>query len=113
MGRFSIRPGSPLIAAAAILALSAQLRAQAPAAPPAAPAPAPQAPQSPPTAPPAARADTSRSLFAPYDNGVQISGRLSSESGDPARWQRYQDFGDGLLLTGGRLLRETPEWNAT
>ena len=43
----------------------------------------------------------------------QLSGRLSSVSGDPARWQRYQDIRDGLLFTEGRVLRETPEWNGT
>ncbi len=43
----------------------------------------------------------------------QLSGRLSSVEGDPARWQRYEDLRDGLLFTNGRLLRETPEWTAT
>jgi MtrB/PioB family decaheme-associated outer membrane protein len=43
----------------------------------------------------------------------QLSGRWSSVSGDPARWQRYQDLGDGLLFTTGRALHETPEWNGT
>ena len=37
----------------------------------------------------------------------------SSISGDPARWQRYQDFGDGLLFTQGRVLHETPDWNGS
>ena len=41
----------------------------------------------------------------------QLSGRLSSIAGDPARWQRYEDLRDGLLFTGGRLLRETPDWS--
>ena len=43
----------------------------------------------------------------------QLSGRVSSISGDPARWQRYQDFGDGLLFTQGRVLHETPDWNGS
>ena len=43
----------------------------------------------------------------------QLSGRWSSVSGDPARWQRYQDLRDGLLFTTGRALHETPEWNGT
>jgi hypothetical protein len=34
----------------------------------------------------------------------QLSGRLSSIEGDPARWQRYEDLRDGLLFTTGRLL---------
>ena len=46
-------------------------------------------------------------------NMFQLSGRLSSVEGDPARWQRYQDLRDGLLFTDARLRRETPEWNAT
>ena len=57
--------------------------------------------------------DTSTSLFAPRWNQLQLSGRLSSISGDPARWQRYEDLRDGLLFTGVRLLRETPEWRGT
>ncbi len=43
----------------------------------------------------------------------QLSGRVSSISGDPARWQRYQDLGDGLLFTQGRVLHETPDWNGS
>ena len=57
--------------------------------------------------------DTSRSLFEPTWNVFQVSGRLSSVSGDPARWQRYEDLRDGLLFTNGRVLRETSEWLAT
>ena len=37
----------------------------------------------------------------------------SSVSGDPARWQRYQDLRDGLLFTEARVLHETPDWNGT
>ncbi len=43
----------------------------------------------------------------------QISGRVSSVSGDPARWQRYQDLRDGLLFTQGRVLRETADWTGS
>ena len=43
----------------------------------------------------------------------ELSGRVSSVSGDPARWQRYQDIRDGLLFTEGRVLHETPDWNGT
>jgi MtrB/PioB family decaheme-associated outer membrane protein len=69
---------------------------------------APAASQSPPQ--PAASAttgiDASRRLFEPVWNQFQASGRLSSLSGDPARWQRYQDLGDGLLFTDGRYARD-------
>jgi MtrB/PioB family decaheme-associated outer membrane protein len=58
-------------------------------------------------------ADTSRSLFEPGWNMFQVSGRLNSIEGDPARWQRYQDLRDGFLLTDARLVRETSEWTAT
>ena len=67
----------------------------------------------PPAAPAGPLADDSGSLFGPRWNMFQLSGRLSSVEGDPARWQRYQDLRDGVLFTGGRLLRETPEWAAT
>ena len=58
-------------------------------------------------------ADDSTSLFAPRWNMFQLSGRLASIEGDPARWQRYEDLRDGLLFTTGRLLRERPEWSAS
>src|SRR5688500_14545763 len=73
-----------------------------------------QPPQKPPT--PALTgplADDSTSLFSPRWNMFQLSGRLASIAGDQARWQRYEDLGDGLLFTTGRLLRERPEWAAT
>jgi MtrB/PioB family decaheme-associated outer membrane protein len=74
--------------------------------------PPPPDPAAQPPAPDPAVEDT-RSLFAPRWNMFQLSGRLSSVSGDPARWQRYQDIRDGLLFTEGRMLRETPDWNGT
>ena len=46
-------------------------------------------------------------------NVFQLSGRVSSTSGDPARWQRYEDLRDGLLFTGARFQRDTPEWSVT
>src|SRR5215204_7810788 len=75
--------------------------AQAPAtaAPAQPPAPGPQPPAL--TGP---LADDSTSLFAPRWNMFQLSGRLASVEGDPARWQRYEDLRDGLLFTTGRLL---------
>jgi MtrB/PioB family decaheme-associated outer membrane protein len=72
------------------------------------PPPPAQAPQ--PAATPDLSAEDTRSLFAPGWNMFQLSGRLSSVSGDPARWQRYQDLRDGLLFTEGRVLHETPDW---
>ena len=124
MRLFLARLRSPLIAAAAIVALSVPARAQvladalttaasqsAQAPPPV--AAQPPAPQTPPPAPAGPLMDTSTSLFALRPNQLQLSGRLSSMSGDPARWQRYQDLRDGLLFTGVRLQRETPEWSGT
>ena len=78
------------------------------------PQPAAPAAQNPEPAAPTATgplAEESRSLFAPSWNTFQLSGRLSSIAGDPARWQRYEDLRDGLLFTGGRFLRETPDWS--
>ena len=43
----------------------------------------------------------------------ELSGRVSSVDGDPARWQRYQDLRDGLLFTQGRVLQETADWNGS
>ena len=45
-----------------------------------------------PAATPEPAAEDTRSLFAPTWNMFQLSGRVSSISGDPARWQRYQDL---------------------
>ena len=88
-----------------------------PATQPPKPAKPPADPANPPPDQPAATpdplAEDTRSLFAPRWNMFQLSGRLSSVSGDPARWQRYQDIRDGLLFTQGRVLRETPDWNGT
>ena len=76
-----------------------------------------QAAQPPAAAQPAAPdplAEGATSLFAPRWNMVQLSGRyVSSVSGDPARWQRLLGLRDGLLVTEGRALRETPDWNGT
>jgi MtrB/PioB family decaheme-associated outer membrane protein len=81
--------------------------------PPAAPAPAQQAAPAGQQAAPMTGplAEDSRSLFEPRENMFQLSGRLSSISGDEARWQRYEDLRDGLLFTEGRLFRETPDWS--
>jgi MtrB/PioB family decaheme-associated outer membrane protein len=55
-----------------------------------------------------AGADTAASLFTESPNQFRLGGRLSDVSGDPARYQRYQDLRDGLLFTEGRYLRIDP-----
>ena len=104
---------------------SAPVVSQTPAAPaPQTPEPAAPTPQNPQPAAPAAQnpepaaptvtgplAEESRSLFAPSWNTFQFSGRLSSITGDQARWQRYEDLRDGVLFTGARFLRETTDWS--
>jgi MtrB/PioB family decaheme-associated outer membrane protein len=85
------------LAAALALPLAAPLAAQT--VPPAgAAAPAPAAPSAPELPLP--------SLFAPTWRQFQIAGRVSSVTGDPARWQRYEDIRDGLLFTDVRYARE-------
>jgi MtrB/PioB family decaheme-associated outer membrane protein len=76
---------------------------------------APQAPaQSQPQAQTApAEVDTTGSLFAPRWNQFQLGGRWTSISGDPARFQRYEDLRNGILLNGARVLRETDLWAVT
>jgi MtrB/PioB family decaheme-associated outer membrane protein len=64
------------------------------------PAPAPQATE--------ADAEVSRSLFEPTWRQFEFGGRVSSVSGDPARWQRYQDLRDGVSFTDARYEREDP-----
>ena len=63
--------------------------------------------------PDAVLAEDTQSLFAPRWNMFELSGRVSSVDGDPARWQRYQDLRDGLLFTQGRVLHETADWNGS
>jgi MtrB/PioB family decaheme-associated outer membrane protein len=74
--------------------------------------------QTPPKAPPpskdqqpapAPEIELPRSLFDQTWRQVEIGGRLSSESGDPARWQRYRDIRDGVLLTDVRFERTGAE----
>ena len=87
--------------------------AQAPTAQkPAAPAPGNQTPAQPaqPAAPDAAPVERQPSLFDPTPRQFQVGARVSSISGDPARWQRYEDLGDGLLFTDARYERV---WDAT
>ena len=56
----------------------------------------------------AAGNDTSTSLFDVAPNQFEIGGRMTSESGDPARFQRYGDFRDGLLFDTARFTRGHP-----
>ncbi len=80
----------------AVPALAQQQPATPPVTPPAEPAPAVEVP--------------TRSLFTPTWRQAQLSGRWSSVSGDPARFQRYEDLGNGLLLTDARYAREHDDW---
>jgi len=66
-----------------------------------------------PAAPAGPLTDDTKSLFSPSWNSLQILGRLSSVSGDPARWQRYQDLRDGLLFTAARTERATADFNVS
>src|SRR3954470_23384942 len=69
------------------------------------------APDAAPAGQPAAAAapvglDTMRSLFDQSWHQLQIGGRFTSIDGDPARFQRYQDVRDGVLLTDVRYANE-------
>src|SRR5688572_18648035 len=97
------------------LALPAALHPQSPpqqpppskptgAQPPAKPQDPPQTPA--PETPAQAPAETARSLFEPTWQQFEIGGRFSSVSGDPARFQRYEDIRDGILFTDARYARE-------
>ena len=78
----------------------AQTTTKPPSTPPASKAPAdPQAKPKPEPAAPAAAASAeegTRSLFEQTWRQFQFGGRVSSISGDPARYQRYGDFRDGV-----------------
>jgi hypothetical protein len=105
--RFLRIPVVCCIAFAAPAALEAQIQPQFPVPPPevvpsTSPAPAPLSP--PPPAPP----EPSHSLFEPTWREFQFGGRLTNEAGDPARWQRYQDFEEGPVFTGARYSLQGP-----
>ena len=59
-----------------------------------------------PQAPAAPAVEESRSLFEVAPRQFEIGGRITSISGDPARFQRYQDLRDGLLFTNARYTFE-------
>lgn len=67
--------------------------------------------QAPAAAPAETAADDTRSLFDATWRQVSIGGRFTSVDGDPARFQRFQDMRDGLLLSDLRYAREHPEGN--
>ena len=69
------------------------------------------------TPPPPAAAATSgtvdaeaptRSLFDQTWHQFQVGGRFNDVNGDPARFQRYQDYRDGVLFTDFRYANEDP-----
>jgi MtrB/PioB family decaheme-associated outer membrane protein len=85
------------------------VRAQTAAQPPALSAgPSAAAGEAPAQASPDAAEESSRSLFEPALRQFSFGGRLTSVSGDPARFQRYQDLRDGVLFTDARYTREDP-----
>ncbi|HEY7285163.1 MAG TPA: MtrB/PioB family outer membrane beta-barrel protein [Vicinamibacterales bacterium] len=57
--------------------------------------------------------DTMKSLFDQTWNQFQLGGRFTSVSGDPARFQRYQDLRDGVVFTDARFAKEDPagDWH--
>ena len=73
------------------------------------PTPAPATPATPAPAAAAASPDDTRSLFDSTWRQFQIGGRFSSEEGDPARWQRFRDLRNGILLTNARYQHEWAE----
>ena len=94
-------------AAIAMVAAPSTVRAQGTTSP----TPGSQAPQPPAAAQPAASSslEGARSLFEPTWRQVTFGGRFTDVDGDPARFQRYQDIRDGVLLTDTRYAFENPE----
>jgi len=73
--------------------------------------PSEPAQQAPAATPADAAAEETRSLFDPTWHQFMFGGRWSSVSGDPARFQRYQDLRDGVMFTDARFAREDPDGN--
>jgi MtrB/PioB family decaheme-associated outer membrane protein len=96
-------------------AAGAQSAAQPPATPPSKPPVGTQEKPQAPAATPVADAaeEGTRSLFEQTWRQFQFGGRVSSISGDPARYQRYGDFRDGILFTDMRYAGEQPDGNYT
>jgi MtrB/PioB family decaheme-associated outer membrane protein len=80
------------------LAVPAAARAQTKPTPP----PGTPPPQATPAPPADAGVESSRSLFDLAPRQFVFGGRVNSVDGDPARFQRYQDFRDGVLFTDAR-----------
>ena len=91
-------------AAIAMVAAPSTVRAQGTTSP----TPGSQAPQPPAAAQPAASSslEGARSLFEPTWRQVTFGGRFTDVDGDPARFQRYQDIREGVLLTDTRYAFE-------
>jgi MtrB/PioB family decaheme-associated outer membrane protein len=53
--------------------------------------------------------DVARSLFDRTWHQFQIGGRMTSVNGDPARFQRYQDVRDGMMITDARYAYAPPD----
>jgi MtrB/PioB family decaheme-associated outer membrane protein len=70
--------------------------------------PQPGGAAAPATPPAGAGLDTSRSLFEEAPTQFELGGRWTSTDGDPARFQRYGDFRDGLLFDTARYARDEP-----
>jgi len=70
------------------------------------PAASAQAAPQPAAASPVGGLDTLHSLFDQTPRQFEFGGRASSISGDPARWQRYQDLRNGVIFTDARYGRE-------
>src|SRR5262245_60541266 len=72
-----------------------------------------QAPAQPATPAAPTGLDTMKSLFDQTWNQFQLGGRFTSVSGDPARFQRYQDLRDGVVFTDARFAKEDAagEWH--
>ena len=67
-------------------------------------------------APPAAQAaapepEAVGSLFDETWRQFDLGGRFSSTSGDPARFQRYEDIGSGVLFTNARYAVDRERWS--
>src|SRR5262245_57161280 len=92
-----------------VSAVAAPRRALAQSAPP---SPA-ETPAAQPAASPTAADDSSRSLFTLADREIFIGGRAPSIDGDPARYQRYQDERDGMLVSGFRYAFAQPNGTYT
>ncbi len=86
-----------------VIGVPAAARAQVLTPAQASPKPAAQAA---PAAAPGVEATTS--LFDEAPKQLLLGGRFSHMSGDPARYQRYQDLRSGPLFTGARYAREDP-----